>query len=764
VPEYGHQNLGATLSEDEPIDENFALIEPFPERGSNAQTVAALQGARYLRAPSAGGLLEFPEYAAIHAFDGDPSTVWAADRYYRPRERWIEIGFERPRDVHHVDLLPVGDRRGIEKEVDINGVSAKLKPGWNRIPVELQDVATLRVTITKVNQPEDTELRGSGGFREIRIPGVRVREPLRPPVLVGRALAGRDLGRTGLTYLFERTTADRPFELDRQTGSPLLELARNRTDSERQIDRVVFSPAARSYAAEAWVHSALDARDSALDRLVGMPGPGTYNSSGRFHDQPRLRASSAFDGRSDTAWIGVWARPAAPDPWISWRSPRTLRVSRLRLTPASGPVRRPSLVQLSWAGGATGPLRVGVDGWIPLRRAVRARELRLTVLATRFPAGATARQRATRAVGIGSLEVPGLRPVTPQNRGPLRAPCGSVRIVVQGRTFPLRPSGTVRQLNAGSPLRARSCGDELSMGAGIQRIRSLSGPFSVDLLRLRSPAPLGLPAARGGGRVVDAGTLGHSSLEGARVVLRGSSWLVLGQAFSAGWEASCDGRELGKPRPINGYANGWPAPADCSNVAFSYGPQRAVNIGYLISAVVCLMLLAFLVAGRYARPWPRATSVRPALLPADRPGRLPLPRAAAGALVATMPLSFLFAARSSVVIFPLLTLILWRGAGSRLLTGIAAGLLAVVVPTMFAIISPKDRGGYNFEYSIELIWAHWVTVGALVLLIVACWRALMASRRAAVSPDPDAPPVSPVPSARATAPQAGVARERSAAG
>src|SRR5918999_1260054 len=41
VPEFAHQNLGATLPEDEEIDENFALIEPFPERGPDAQTMAA---------------------------------------------------------------------------------------------------------------------------------------------------------------------------------------------------------------------------------------------------------------------------------------------------------------------------------------------------------------------------------------------------------------------------------------------------------------------------------------------------------------------------------------------------------------------------------------------------------------------------------------------------------------------------------------------------------------------------------------------------
>ena len=129
VPEFGHQNLGATLTEDEPIDENFALIEPFPDRGGDAQTVAALDGARYLRAPSSGGLLEFPEFAAFAAFDGDPETVWAADRYLHPRERWIEIGFERPRDVPYVDLLPVRDWRGIETEVEVGGKRAELGPG-----------------------------------------------------------------------------------------------------------------------------------------------------------------------------------------------------------------------------------------------------------------------------------------------------------------------------------------------------------------------------------------------------------------------------------------------------------------------------------------------------------------------------------------------------------------------------------------------------------------------------------------------------------
>jgi hypothetical protein len=52
-----------------------------------------------------------------------------------------------------------------------------------------------------------------------------------------------------------------------------------------------------------------------------------------------------------------------------------------------------------------------------------------------------------------------------------------------------------------------------------------------------------------------------------------------------------------------------------------------------------------------------------------------------------------------------------------------------VVPALYLIVSPTDRGGFNFEYSTELIWAHWAGVAALVLLMAACWRSLAAARR-----------------------------------
>jgi arabinofuranan 3-O-arabinosyltransferase len=738
VPEYAHQNLGSTLAQDESVDRNFVLLEPFPEHGADAQTVAVLSGARYVRAPNKGGFFEFPEYAAAAAFDGDLSTVWAADRYLDPSQRWIEIGFTTPRDVPYVDLYPVRDWSAVVREVEVGGVRAKLHPGRNRIRLGLNDVSSLRLRITHVDQPPG-DLRGAGGFREIRIPGVKVRSSLRPPVLAGHALAGRDLSRVGLTYLFERTTADAPFLRDRQTGSPLLELPSNRRDAEMQLDRLVFAPETRAYAAEAWVYPDVDAPDSELDRLVGLQAPLRFESSGRFHNDARYRASSAFDRGAGTSWVGIWARPSASFPWLSWSGPRPLALTRLTIEPGPPRARLPSVVRVSWPGGRTGPLRVSSSGAVELGRRVLARSFRLTVLRTRVPAFARGRRYPIRAVAISSLRVPGLAPVrippaSAAGAGRLRARCGDARLRVSGRGVPLRPEGTTADLEAGRPMRARGCSGPVRMGAGVQRVSSEPAPFGVDLLRLRSPAPDPQRAPSTAGHVVDPGKVNGSSVKGVRVQLDRAAWLVLGQSFSEGWRASCDGRDLGKPRPVNAYANGWRARRDCERVEFAFAPQDGVRVGYAISATACALLLAFLLAAPLVARRRAVTVPTPepdARLADDRAVGLPLPRAALIALAFTVPLALLFALRTSVVVFPLLTLVLWRGVGSRALAAAAAVLIGVVVPLLYLAISPRNRGGFNFDYSTELIWAHWVGVVALVLLMAACWRSLAAARKRA---------------------------------
>jgi hypothetical protein len=275
------------------------------------------------------------------------------------------------------------------------------------------------------------------------------------------------------------------------------------------------------------------------------------------------------------------------------------------------------------------------------------------------------------------------------------------------------------------------------MGGSLQRVQSLPGPFSVDLLRLHSPAPQPVEAS-GGGRVVDAGHVGRSSVDGVRVALDGPSWLVLGQSFNKGWRATCDGRSLGEPRVMDGYANGWPAPASCRAVSFSFAPQSGVWWGYGISAVVCLALAAFLLVGwLLARRQPQPDR-RPKLIPESAPEPMPLLKALIISFVVTVPLMLWFALRMGVVVGPVLTLVLWRGVGPRILIAAAAVLLGVVVPPLYLIINPPDQGGFSFNYSNALLWVHWVAVTAVFLLAVATWRMLAAARTAREGPE--APP------------------------
>jgi hypothetical protein len=247
----------------------------------------------------------------------------------------------------------------------------------------------------------------------------------------------------------------------------------------------------------------------------------------------------------------------------------------------------------------------------------------------------------------------------------------------------------------------------------------------VDLLRLRSPAPAGAPARVGGGRVVSAGRAGHGLHDGVRVALDGPAWLVLGEGFSDGWRAYCDGRSLGRPAVLDGFANAWRAPRNCQAVRFEFAPNRVARWCLLASALAALALVAVLVRRRRRAP----TAPRASLPVDDAPPRWPPARAAVAGLVAGAVLGFCFSIRAGVLITPAVALILWRGISPRKLTLAAAGLLIVVVPLLYLVTPVHNSGGYSFRYPVDLIAAHWVTVAAVVMLMVALWRTVRSAAR-----------------------------------
>ena len=206
---------------------------------------------------------------------------------------------------------------------------------------------------------------------------------------------------------------------------------------------------------------------------------------------------------------------------------------------------------------------------------------------------------------------------------------------------------------------------------------------------------------------------------------------MLGESYDGGWRATCDGRSLGSPVVIDGYANGWSAPASCRDASFRFAPQRAMVWLYALSAAAVVASLALLLLRRA----PATASPTAAPLPAARrPARQPPRRAIGLGMLAGVVLGFVFSIRSGVVIAPVVAVIAWRGIGAPALMLAAGALLLVAVPAIYLFDLPPNQGGYDFTYAIDLIAAHWVAVAAIVLVAAALARTLIEARAARGSP------------------------------
>jgi arabinofuranan 3-O-arabinosyltransferase len=765
------QNAGPVIGAGDPFSPDSAVLDPFPGRGTAAQTVQLVGGGisdvRSLESP---GFPQYPEHGPFAALDGDPRTAWLADRHLLAAQRWLQVSFPHPRAVASVALTPFESPRAYVRQVTVNGHRFSVHPGVNRLALNLHGVNTLRVVLTKVTHPP-IAAGGGGGITELRIPGVHPVQALRPPTLLSDALQGVSLGRDSLDYVFSRETGDRPFARQPVEPEPELGQVAYPGDGETLLSRRFTVPATRRFRARAWVSAAATASDAALDRIAGYRGRLAFTSSSRFAGRPGFRASSAFAGGAGGAagaaaggdggdgWVGEWT-PALGD-WLQVRSPRALVVRRLTLVPSTAGVRRPTAVRVSWDGGSSGRLPVGRSGIVQLGRTVRSHVVRITVLAAR---GGRA---GVRAVGIGRVRgIRGLGRVAMAASGPLPAGCDGPALRIGGRLVRLSVSGSITAFDAGRPLRARSCGPPLALRAGPVGLRGLPGPLAVDLLSLRSPAPAagvssgvgagpGGGSGSGGGAVLSPGRISGGSVRGARVRVSGPSWLVLGESYDPGWRASCDGRSLGTPVPLQGYANGWPLTHSCARLSFDFAPDRELVDADLLSGAVCAGLLLLLGFGWWRRR--RSRWVGPAASPAPAGGsdqdlgphraqmliigartparpvsRWSARRALAAALIGAGGLGFVFALRAGVVLGPLLGLALWRGLPERWATRLAGGLLVIVVPAIYLLHPVHNLGGFNPNYANAEIDAHFVAVLAVCLLGYALVRVL-GDRRAARS-------------------------------
>ena len=615
------QNKSATLGPTDPIPPSLPSFDLFPSLGSDDQTVAVYSGLNYLRTPLFQGLGLSPEYRPYAAFDGRLATAWVAT-VPDPHLRYLQLALQRPRNISsirvhaHADILGGTARLG----VSVNGGPETLYPlnfGWTTLPLERSNVKTLRLRIAGVVLGD-----GFGGLDEVQIPGLHVRETLRLPTVLARETQSMDLSHNPISVVLQRTTADFPYRAGAdveaaQAGNPIDEV-----DPEPGLERDVTLPTARSFDINGWASVKPGSSDLPLDRLTGVPAGWRFLSSSRFEGWPIHRASSAFDGDPKTAWVGNYLKQQFA--WISVKSPHDFDVSSFQLRPLSSDFAFPSLLQVRASHGFTTQVKVAADGTVTLPQAIRTNFLRLNILGLRAASG----PRELRAVAISEVEIPGLNAPRPRRRGTFATRCGELTVTSGFQAASAAVSGTIAQLDAGKPLSLQGCeGATLPLAAGVNHISVPPGELMrADHVRLSSPAPAPLAAAVAPptATVLNPGVGSDGSRRGVRLNVPTASWLVLGESYSRGWKAWCTvsgGHEtsLGRPVPIDGFANGWLAPAGCSAARFYFTPQHLANAAYLFSAIGGGVMLLVLAGGLLLRRrgMRLALTPRPLIRPAE---------------------------------------------------------------------------------------------------------------------------------------------------
>ena len=240
-----------------------------------------------------------------------------------------------------------------------------------------------------------------------------------------------------------------------------------------------------------------------------------------------------------------------------------LRRERFRLRPLSSDFAFPSLIQVR-APGVQHPGE-GRRGWHGDTSSGHPDEL----CGSTSSACASVRARELRAVAISEVQIPAWTR-QPRRRGTFVTRCGELTVTSGFQAATAAVSGTIAQLDAGKPLSLQGCGGaSLPLPAGVNHISVPPGQLMrADHLRLSSPAPAPLAAAAAPptATVLNPGVGSDGSRSGVRLNVPTASWLVLGESYSRGWKAWCStsgGHEtsLGRPVPIDGFANGWLAPA-----------------------------------------------------------------------------------------------------------------------------------------------------------------------------------------------------------
>ncbi|MFA5884528.1 MAG: alpha-(1-_3)-arabinofuranosyltransferase family protein [Acidimicrobiia bacterium] len=740
-----------------------AELEQFPGSTDADRTVTIPEGGT-VDATEYGGLVTFdPDQRAAAAFDDDPTTAWQVSDITDPVGQVLTVRLPDPVRTDHVELLqsqgPARTRIVSEVTLRFDGgdpvtvaLDERSRTGTGqRIDFPARSFRELAVEITGVATTPEIATRGASrtGFAEVRIPGVQVRELIRVPTRLTRRLRGRSLDHR-LAYVLTRSRSDPADTQD------------DRRDEEAALLRRFDVPDARSFTLTGTARVSGRASEAAVDALLGTAASGpagvTLTSSDHLAGAIGQRAWAALDGDPTTAWTGDFLAPAPSWLQVDLSAPRTVDHLDLAVV-ADGRHSVPTQLRIS-AGGESRVVDLPPIADAATPGAVTTIPVTFTPLT-----GSSLRVEVTgvRTVdtvdtlsglglplppSIAELGLPGVVAAAPA--ATIDTGCRTDLLTMDGRPVAVQVTGDAAAARDG--LAVTACDGALALSAGTHRLEAARGTATgIDLDRLTltsdaggtaapltaagTPVPTERPPAPRV-RVTDTGmTTASARVAGHH---RGF-WLVLGQSYNDGWTATANGRSLGDPVLVDGYANGWWVPAGSAPLAIElrWTPQRtlwiALGLSILAAAACCVLAVR-------GRRWP---GPRPADAPVLRPLREPRAAQVPGIVVLTTAAGV--AAAALFLVGPVAALVAaavgavavgWR-YGRLLLAGVVVALLAVSF-LQVARVQRDEQRPVRYDWARGYETEHRLAMTALVLL--AADPAVAAVRRRRRADDDPQPP------------------------
>ncbi|MEZ5141941.1 MAG: alpha-(1-_3)-arabinofuranosyltransferase family protein [Acidimicrobiales bacterium] len=625
-------------------------LEVFPGATDADATVTEQQGDATITATAYGNPITYtPDDRPTNALDGDPRTAWRVGAIDTPVGERLIIDLDHPVTADHLSLLQpltnvrnrwitdvrlhFGDPTGADagdSTVDATlGLESRVEPGQTiTFPERTFDHLEIEITGDDVGRRPRYDGLSGVGFAEVRIPGVSTTEVVRPPTtLLDRA--GASSADHRLTYLFTRLRSN-PAE-------PV------RSDEEPEMTRAVSVPTTRGFGVGGTARLSASSAETTIDALLGLPdatqGGVTATSSARLPSDPAQRASAAFDGDPTTAWTSIYDKQEGH--WLKVDLPAPVTFDHLDLQLVADYIHSvPTRLRIEADGQPAAvvdipPVEAKVERGhtVPVTvptPPITGRSFRFIIddvedFSTKD--WYTDRPIVT-PVSIAEIGIPGVRTQQADPTAVFDTGCRGDLARTDDQPLWLRITGSVDDALHGRPLTVTPCGPTAagtSLTAGEHVLRTTPGRVSgIDLDRLvLSSAAGGAPEAEPTsaspvppGTVVPATSVTASGRVDATVRATGAArpfWLTLGQSWSTGWKATVNGRDLGPPQVINGFANGWyvdPTALGTGpdlDVRLVWGPQRIVWIAVAVSVAGVLAGLALLFFARTARRRPPVT-------------------------------------------------------------------------------------------------------------------------------------------------------------